>query len=110
MSSSTRPVLDSSELITVASVYAMCCNEASNVFTEGKRKKVSPLNMVKERDALEDCAAKTYTGVQTHCGDAFGALKTCLADNPKSWVECKELRAALDMCAVKNRLGELEGK
>jgi len=34
-------------------------------------------------------------------------MKDCLTGNKKSWVKCQEIKKSLDLCLVKNKLGEL---
>mmetsp|Transcript_2047 Transcript_2047/g.2905 ORF Transcript_2047/g.2905 Transcript_2047/m.2905 type:complete len:106 (+) Transcript_2047:50-367(+) len=103
----SHPVFDRDELYALSSVFSICCNDAFGKFHEAKRLRL-PLSVVKETvgDEVETCAMKVFDGTIQHCSDAYEAVKACQAKNKLK--ECVAFRAALEKCAVKNKLGELE--
>ncbi|KAL7542007.1 hypothetical protein ACHAXR_011919, partial [Thalassiosira sp. AJA248-18] len=101
-------LLDSEELNAASEAFNLCCSEAYARFTELKRVKIHPGNMTKERDAVESCSANVYSGIQSSCLDQFEAVKSCLSDNPNVWAKCAAARRELEVCSVKNSLGELK--
>ncbi|KAK1744785.1 hypothetical protein QTG54_004076 [Skeletonema marinoi] len=64
--------------------------------------------MTKERDAVESCSANVYNGIKASCVEQFDAVKSCLSDNPDVWAKCASMRRELEVCSVKNNLGELK--
>ena len=52
---------------------------------------------------------ETYTAVRTgECSTLYEQLIECNGDNIYDYAsKCKEVRDSLQMCAVKNKLGEL---
>ena len=57
---------------------------------------------------MESCSANVYNGIKASCVEQFDAVKSCLSDNPKEWAKCASLRRELEVCSVKNSLGELQ--
>eukprot|EP00567_Pseudictyota_dubia_P004581 CAMPEP_0197441492 /NCGR_PEP_ID=MMETSP1175-20131217/7751_1 /TAXON_ID=1003142 /ORGANISM="Triceratium dubium, Strain CCMP147" /LENGTH=109 /DNA_ID=CAMNT_0042971777 /DNA_START=76 /DNA_END=405 /DNA_ORIENTATION=- len=106
--SSSKLVLGSEELNAISTVYSVCCNNAVNRFTEGKRKKTHPLAMTGDRNRLEDCTVETYHGVRANCAETMDSLQACMVNNKYEWVKCVGLRRDLEECAVRNKLGELK--
>ena len=57
---------------------------------------------------VESCSANVYNGIQSACAAQYEAVKSCLSDNPDEWAKCAEARRELDVCSVRNNLGELK--
>ena len=57
---------------------------------------------------VESCSANVYNGIQSSCLTQYEAVKSCLSDNPDEWAKCAAARRELDVCSVKNNLGELK--
>lgn len=57
---------------------------------------------------VESCSADVYNGIKSNCLEQFEAVKACLSDNPKEWAACAAMRKELDVCSVKNGLGEIQ--
>ena len=57
---------------------------------------------------VESCSANVYNGIQSNCTAQYEAVKSCLSDNPDEWAKCAEARRELDVCSVRNNLGELK--
>uniref|UniRef100_A0A7S3QIS4 IMS import disulfide relay-system CHCH-CHCH-like Cx9C domain-containing protein n=1 Tax=Chaetoceros debilis TaxID=122233 RepID=A0A7S3QIS4_9STRA len=100
-------VLNSNELYSLGSGVNVCCNDAIKAYNEGKRDKLHPKDNKTNIDKLESCVAAVSSGAESHCTEQYGALKSCLTDNKNSWVNCMDIRRNLDLCLVKNKLGEL---
>ncbi|KAL7493537.1 hypothetical protein ACHAWT_002486 [Skeletonema menzelii] len=107
-SNNNRVLLDSQELNAASGAFNLCCGEAYARFSELKRLKVHPGNMTKERDAVESCSADVYNGIKSSCVEQFDAVMSCLSDNPTEWAKCASMRRELEVCSVKNNLGELK--
>mmetsp|Transcript_9764 Transcript_9764/g.20654 ORF Transcript_9764/g.20654 Transcript_9764/m.20654 type:complete len:136 (+) Transcript_9764:172-579(+) len=107
-SNSNRVFLDSQELNAASGPFNLCCSQAYARFTELKRLKLHPGNMTKERDDVESCSANVYKGIQSSCVDQFEAVKACLSNNPDEWAQCASVRRELEVCSVRNNLGELK--
>lgn len=85
----------------------MCCNDAIKSYTELGRQRVNPIERKPAIDKLSECVTAVHTGAETLCTAEYDAMKNCLLDNKTAWVKCTDLRKNLDLCLVKNRLGEL---
>mmetsp|Transcript_3252 Transcript_3252/g.7147 ORF Transcript_3252/g.7147 Transcript_3252/m.7147 type:complete len:132 (-) Transcript_3252:186-581(-) len=107
-STSNRVLLDSKELNAASGAFNVCCAEAYAKFADLKRQRIHPGKMTKERDAVESCSADVYKGIQSLCSDQLDAVKACLSDNPDSWAKCAAARRDLDVCSVRNGLGEIK--
>ena len=57
---------------------------------------------------VESCSANVYNGIQSSCLSQYEAVKSCLSDNPDEWAKCATARRELEVCSVKNNLGELK--
>jgi len=57
---------------------------------------------------VESCSANVYNGIQSSCLSEYDAVKSCLSDNPDEWAKCATARRELEVCSVKNNLGELK--
>ncbi|KAL7523093.1 hypothetical protein ACHAWF_000366 [Thalassiosira exigua] len=101
-------MLESEDLNAASGPFNLCCAQAYGRFTELKRIKLHPGHMTKERDAVESCSADVYKGVQSSCLEQFEAVKSCLSENPSEWAKCAAARRELEVCSVKNSLGELK--
>merc|ERR1719410_830639 len=101
-------VLNGTELNALASVLEMTCNKACAEFVEGKRKKKNPIDMEKERNAVQKCLSDTHGCVAKNCSEDYNALIECMTGpHKRAWAKCKDIRRDLDKCSVKNRCGEL---
>ena len=49
-----------------------------------------------------------YNGIQSSCLEQFEAVKSCLGDNTDEWAKCAVVRRELEVCSVRNSLGELK--
>uniref|UniRef100_A0A6U0R8M6 Uncharacterized protein n=1 Tax=Eucampia antarctica TaxID=49252 RepID=A0A6U0R8M6_9STRA len=103
----SREVMNSSELNALATVFPICCNDSYKKYIEGKRQKLNLTQLTKVRDELEACVLQTFTGVNEKCDEISRDVLECLSSNQKSWEKCSHLRAQLEVCVVKNKLGEL---
>ena len=57
---------------------------------------------------VESCSANVYNGIQSSCLEQFEAVKSCLGDNTDEWAKCAVVRRELEVCSVRNSLGELK--
>ena len=57
---------------------------------------------------MESCSANVYNGIKGSCLSHFDAVKACLGDNPDNWANCASFRRELEVCSVKNNLGEIK--
>ena len=99
--------LTSHELTSLSSIFSICCNESLNDYIRGKRNKTHPADLQPAGEKLEACTVATTLGVQKKCSKEYEAMKDCLSSNPSTWAKCKEIREALEKCAVKNKLGDI---
>eukprot|EP00555_Chaetoceros_dichaeta_P002554 CAMPEP_0198249572 /NCGR_PEP_ID=MMETSP1447-20131203/1061_1 /TAXON_ID=420782 /ORGANISM="Chaetoceros dichaeta, Strain CCMP1751" /LENGTH=81 /DNA_ID=CAMNT_0043934243 /DNA_START=236 /DNA_END=481 /DNA_ORIENTATION=+ len=76
-------------------------------YTQGKKSKLSPTELLPLGAELESCVAKVSVNIGNDCKEDYAALKECLSTNPKGFTKCQAIRNALEKCAVKNGLGEL---
>ncbi len=85
----------------------VCCNTALKKYTAATRDRIHPVENQTNIENLSACVSSVTQAAGSSCGEEYTAMKDCLSRNKKEWVKCQDIKKGLDLCLVKNKVGEL---
>mmetsp|Transcript_2751 Transcript_2751/g.4094 ORF Transcript_2751/g.4094 Transcript_2751/m.4094 type:complete len:107 (-) Transcript_2751:75-395(-) len=90
----------SAEMKAMAGVVQMTCVDETREMIE--QRKQGLLTNEQTCNKVVDCWKSTNAKTTDKCGDQYQKLVGCISNNERRMLKCKELRAVLEECYVKN--------